>query len=278
MADLTSRWSAGFCPYCRVFRESVSLCDWMDRSLQGNSLGTGFQEVAVNEVRTLVETNLLSPFGQSLAPARHAREYYAAVEKAVSAAANPAIGLTIVHLPATHVPYFFDRFSSRATRSNTLLTGYPDGLVLADSTLARIRRAMEDRNLWEGTAVLLSSDHSFRHSAAFDGKIDHRVPFLLKMPHQRTATNYEPAFNTVLSAEVLWAVLSGEKSVPAQRGRRLDRALSNDGALGGVLDDSHRSLGRERRRVVPYRASGDLQWYLRSNIGGYPQHTTNKQT
>jgi Sulfatase len=211
-----------YLPYCRVFRESVSLCSWMEMPLQNNSLGNGFQQVTVNELRSLIETNLLSPFGQSLPTAHQARAYYAAVEKAVAAVANPAIGLTIVHLPATHLPYFYDRFTNRPSGSNSLIGGYPDGLVLADWTLARIRRAMEERNLWDDATVLLSSDHSFRHSAAFDGKIDHRIPFLLKMPGQQAAANYDAEFNTVLSADLLWAALTG--------------ALSRDSDVPGWID------------------------------------------
>jgi hypothetical protein len=182
--------------------------------------------VAVNELRTLVETNLLSPFGQSLPTAQQARNYYSAVDRAVADATNPAIGLIILHLPATHVPYFFDRYTNRPTGSNSLIAGYPDGLVVADWTLARIRHAMEEQRLWDATTVLLSSDHHFRHSVAFDGKTDDRVPFLLKMPGQQTAVTYEPTFNTILSADLLSAALSG--------------ALAQDSDISGWVD-KHRS-------------------------------------
>ena len=71
---------------------------------------------------------------------------------------------------------------------------------------------MEQHHLWDGATVLLSSDHWFCQSAAFDGKTDHRVPFLLKMAGQRNAITYEPAFNTVLSADLVRVALTGKLS------------------------------------------------------------------
>jgi hypothetical protein len=201
-----------YLPYCRVFKDSLNSCWWMPLPLQSNSLGTAFPQIALNQARSLLETNLLSPFGQSLATARQARQYETALDKAVQAVSDPSIGLAIIHIPATHVPYFFDAATQRPTRSNSLVAGYSDGLGLADWTLGRIRTAMEQHHLWDGATVLLSSDHWFRQSAAFDGKTDHRVPFLLKMAGQRNAITYEPAFNTVLSADLVRVALTGKLS------------------------------------------------------------------
>jgi hypothetical protein len=202
-----------YLPYCRVFKDSVSACSWMDLPVQSNSFGVGFLQIFSSQIRSLFETNLLSPFGQSLATARQAKNYEAAVERTLDVVTDPAFALTIIHLPAAHVPYFFNRFTNQPTGSNSLVAGYRDGLALADTTLARIRTAMEKSQLWDSTTILLSSDHWFRQSTAFDGKRDLRVPFLLKMRGQQTAVIYKPAFNTVLSADLLWATLTGELSL-----------------------------------------------------------------
>ena len=88
--------------------------------------------------------------------------------------------------------------------------GYVDNLALADRTLGDLRQAMEQAGLWDKTWVLISSDHWWRESARYDGRTDHRVPFLLK-PAEATGTlDYPPAFNTILSADLLLAILKGE--------------------------------------------------------------------
>src|SRR5262249_39109455 len=87
---------------------------------------------------------------------------------------------------------------------------YWDNLVLLDQFVGSLRSAMESAGLWDSTAVLLSADHWNRASILLDGKIDHRVPFLLKMPGQRESIAFDRPFNTVLSHDLLEAYLHGE--------------------------------------------------------------------
>jgi hypothetical protein len=69
---------------------------------------------------------------------------------------------------------------------------------------------------WYRTTILLTTDHSFRASKALDGKADHRIPFLLKMAgHDEEGELSEP-FTTVLTGDLLVAVLRGEVSTPVQ--------------------------------------------------------------
>ena len=44
------------------------------------------------------------------------------------------------------------------------------------------------------------------------GHTDRRVPFILKLGGRNTHLKYEPAFNTVLSQDLLLALLRGEMS------------------------------------------------------------------
>jgi len=89
-------------------------------------------------------------------------------------------------------------------------SSYLDNLVLTDHTLGELRRAMETAGTWENTTVLITSDHWWR----IRGKADHRVPFMLKLAGQKKPVVHEPAFNTVLTHDLLLALMEGELSDP----------------------------------------------------------------
>ena len=65
---------------------------------------------------------------------------------------------------------------------------------------------MESAGLWDDTIVLVSSDHWLRE----ENKTDRRIPFILKMPGQKTGISYDAPFNTVVSHDLVLALLRGE--------------------------------------------------------------------
>jgi hypothetical protein len=88
---------------------------------------------------------------------------------------------------------------------------------------------MERAGVWDETFVLVSSDHWWRTEiwregrfwteedrALTGGLIDRRVPFILKLAERNTHFTYEPSFNTVLSHDLLLALLRGELSSAAE--------------------------------------------------------------
>ena len=119
-------------------------------------------------------------------------------------------------------------------------SSYIDNLRLVDRTMAELRRAMEATGTWDRTTVLVTSDHWWRHElwrqagelareeVPFASKVDHRVPFILKLAGQREAVTYEPAFNTVAIHDLILAILGGEV---------------HDAADAIAWLDQHRSIG-----------------------------------
>jgi hypothetical protein len=203
-------------PYCRLIEWSLSACwDW-PMSRQNNSMGSSFVEILPNQPRSLFETELLSVFGRSLATAAHVETYRELLARAESVAANAAYGLVLLHLPVPHAPHAYNRLTGRFDLGNAPIRGYLDSLVLTDRTLAALRRAMQAAGDWDNTTILLSADHSYRAAAALDGHKDHRVPFLLKLAgHSEPATFSEP-FNTLLTRDLLLAILRGEIATPPE--------------------------------------------------------------
>ena len=90
------------------------------------------------------------------------------------------------------------------------VTAYFDNLVLADRELGKLRRAMEASGQWDKTWIILSADHSWRESKLYDGVRDYRVPYLVKPPGATAGTNYANAFNTVLTHDLILAMLRRE--------------------------------------------------------------------
>jgi hypothetical protein len=138
-------------------------------------------------------------------------------QKAIAAVTDPNLSLTLIHHCVPHPPSIFDR--KRKDFSVSANGAYFGNLELADRTLGELRRVMEQTGLWDKTTVLVSSDHWFRfrgsHSCAdevsfFAGKLDHRVPFILKLAGTSAGVVYSKRFNTVITHDLLLAILHGD--------------------------------------------------------------------
>ena len=210
-----------FHPGCRVL-SSLTYCDWWEMARQFNSMGHSFAEVLRNQTRSLFETTLLSLFGQSLAGQQQAGVYREIFREGMEIANNPEFGLAVVHLPIPHAPHAYDRRTGAFTLRNSPIRGYIDSLALLDRTIGRIRQGMESSGAWDRTAVLFTSDHHYRESAALDGKDDTRIPFLLKMASQREGAVYRQSFNAVLTHDLVLTILKGDIATAADAARWLD--------------------------------------------------------
>jgi arylsulfatase A-like enzyme len=188
-----------------------------------NSNGGTLGAAMGGQTRSLFETWRLSAFGQSLSTERKAREFGEAVERAKAVAADPAYGFVVIHLLTPHFPHAYDRTRDAFTLGNAPLRGYYDSLALTDRVWAQLRRSMEDAGVWEGTAVLLTSDHAMKHSELLDGKKDSRVPFLLKLPGPSRGRDYTLAFDTVVTGELLLEALDGGVSSADEAMQWLDQ-------------------------------------------------------
>jgi hypothetical protein len=81
---------------------------------------------------------------------------------------------------------------------------------------------MAKTETWDNSTVIITSDHPYRESGLLDGKSDPRIPWLLKMAHQRQGAIYSRQFNTIVTQDLLLAVLRGEVADAAAVQRWLD--------------------------------------------------------
>ncbi len=202
-------------PYTRLFNDSVSFCYWDPLPQFEQSRAFTFQDTWLNQLSTMA-----SPIHQRRL---QIQLYYKTLEHSLNLVTNSQMGLMFLHLPGPHRPGIYDASTGKTTLTRfALARGYLDNLILTDQTLGRIRQAMEAAGNWDKTWVLLSSDHCWREAPAYDGKIDYRVPFILKPPGSNGALTYAPAFNTIVSHDLVLALLQ--------------REISSEKAIGSWLD------------------------------------------
>jgi hypothetical protein len=197
-------------PYCRVIAHSLSACASWEMGMQHNSMGDSFIQILPNQARSLFETSLFSPFGQSLTAKQQAGVIQAMLARAKVLVADPRYQAILLHISVPHAPHTYDRRSQTFTLANSPILGYWDSLALQDRLLGELRQALETAGLWDQTTLVVSTDHPYREAQLLDGKEDPRIPFFVKLAGQKNGDDFEPPFNTILTKDLLLAVLRGE--------------------------------------------------------------------
>jgi hypothetical protein len=212
-------------PYCRVLKADLTDCSWWSGSNQFNSLGTTVPEILFNQPRSLFENVYRSPFGQSLSTLRHRTVYENVLAKSLQVACDGGFGLTLLHLPVPHPPYFYNARTGKDDFAATPILGilkqnqqgYIDALALTDKSIGAIRQEMEKAGTWDTTTVIFSADHPYRHHDTLDGKPrSTTVPYLIKMAGQSQGLQCDTQFSAILTGKLILACLRGELSRPEQ--------------------------------------------------------------
>ena len=132
--------------------------------------------------------------------------------------------LLFVHMPVPHPPWIYNRSTREVTAAEA--SGYLGNLALADIALGRLRKRLEETGAWDRTSIVISSDHWWRSDYWRDRipqtadqpvqaeKVDHRVPFIIRLAGQKKMLTYDSPFNTVLTRGLIREVLSGKISQP----------------------------------------------------------------
>jgi len=242
-------------PYCRILGPHLTKCSWEGKSQlweintdanarfspppDAGYLRERMYRHAVLAARAIPLWNVVfkqrSHGGAVLG--RKLSVFESIYRQALDAASDPEMGLVMVHWPIPHPPSIYDRASNRISVSSE--HSYLDNLALVDRTLGEIRRSMEEKGVWDTTVVLVTSDHWWRtdywkvhpgwteeDQANSEATLDRRIPFILKMAGGKDGISYEPPFNTVLTHDLLLAVLRGEVSDTKGAAAWLDRNRS----------------------------------------------------
>jgi hypothetical protein len=204
-----------YLPYCRIFGKYLTSCEWKPTEQKYNETGGGFFDNLINQPRALFELKLDAPFeikfvslfGQPLTTKRRIRTYQELTGLALEKAVDPQVGLLYLHVAVPHSPYFYDSRTGQFDLNTTAASGYWENLALVDRNFGDLRRKMESAGMWDNTTIVLTADHFFRTADKLDGKIDPRVPLIIKMAGSNVPLQFDSPFNTVLLKDLVMAVL-----------------------------------------------------------------------
>ncbi len=152
---------------------------------------------------------------------RQQNQYFRIRDLAYREAADPQIDLLFIHFPLPHLFAIYNRERQDFELNESL--SYADNLALVDRTVGEMRQAIEQAGLWDSTSILITSDHGLRPDLWRDrmgwtpelerltgGRQSESVPFIVKIAGQNRGATYERAFSSVLSSELVLAMLHGE--------------------------------------------------------------------
>jgi hypothetical protein len=188
-------------PYDRILGKGLNYCAWYPFPLFEPARAKTFTAAMRREIGCI-------PW------AWHIRRIYIGVcqdslRESLSLVTNNVYGLTLLHLPPPHTPGVYlpdkDQFTFWGM-SKTV--GYLRNLALADKELGQMRRAMETSGQWDKTWLIVSADHSL--GSALIDRLDTRVPFIVKPPGANEPLTYSSQFNTIVTHDLILAILRGE--------------------------------------------------------------------
>jgi hypothetical protein len=208
---LESGVAGWFIPYCHNYGKLLAACRSWEMNRQLNSYGAGFANVVRNQLRSLLESSLYSPFGQSLAVEAHVRTVLEMESSAAQLAAQPNLHFVFLHLPMPHSPYVYRPAKRDLGARNQGFGGYTANLELADRAFARIRSSITASGLWSRTHVIITGDHGFRYATHLGyPSEDRHVPFIWKPAGEVAPRQLEQHFETIRTSGLVSRLLDGE--------------------------------------------------------------------
>jgi hypothetical protein len=237
-------------PYCRLIGSSLASCDihgsrWDMPELTMSEMlrypmNPAWMPVVWKNLPLLKKLGIKGHFERFHGSKRRAvviTRYLNMLADAKAVLANPALDLVFVHWTIPHPAGIYNRAKKQLAWDGARQT-YLDNLELVDNTIGELRRFMESAGTWQASTVIVSSDHAYRtylwtslakeEKKAVGGKFDGRIPFLIKLPGQQRPLVYEPALNTVVTHDLILALLEPTIKDPEALVEWLDKHRSAD--------------------------------------------------
>lgn len=204
-------------PYCRLFASFVMACrDFTMASALGTATPDLWREM-VTQYRGLTPLPLTEHVLQVW-------RYQQVLNWTKRYIALGGYDLLFVHAPVPHAPYIYDRANDRLTAFDFSRLGYFANLELADKFFGEIRAEMVQAGTWDESAVIVTSDHEWRFVQHYDGVRTRKIPFLLKLPHQKHGVVYDrPLSPTRATKALITTILAGELKSSASAVEWLER-------------------------------------------------------
>ena len=194
-----------YVPYARMLGGSLNYCSWYPFQYYDPARSTTFGGAMQEQIACLAWFNDFRRLFIEICQD--------SLNDALSLVANPTYGLILLHLAPPHdPPVYLPEKNEFTCMGIAAPAGYLNNLVLADQELGALRRKMETAGQWDKSWVILSADHSWRQSKLYDGVRDYRVPFLVKSTGVGQSLAYSNPLNTILTGDLILAILQGNVS------------------------------------------------------------------
>lgn len=248
-AGLRTAMVGWYHPYCRVLGEVLDECATyfpLDAraSFRDEAVLRRFG-VAKSVWRTIAKYESGTWIGTAIgreAPPRHdiftsdRAEIHRKIQAdAVRLAADPRMGLIVIHWNLPHLPGIYNRSQNQITLTDGR-SNYFDNLELMDAGLAKVREAMTASGVWDSTIFIATSDHPMRQDvwandpdwskeeAALSGRRrDPSIPFLIKAVDQRESLQPRVQFDITATRALLSAIHSRQVESASQVAAWLER-------------------------------------------------------
>lgn len=205
--NLNCAVSGWYHPYDRLFGDSLSFCRWYDDdNYEDRSPRQGLSYMA-GVLRGVFESPRYSLFGSSIKAKRWRNMWKYILRDSVEIVQDQNVQLGFLHWNIPHAPYINDRQAWGIALQKRQAAGYFGNLELMDGGLGLL---MEEIDQFDDVSLIVSSDHWWREAGKFDGIIDRRVPFIVKLANQQSEFLYKQKFNTVLTADLVLEILEGK--------------------------------------------------------------------
>ncbi len=235
-----------YLPYCRLF--DTTFCEWQ--------CATGFLPVdwgypisvgrfmLLSAKRQLLNVPFMNRLGviralglkegpTTLSSSLHAVTYHQTHDAVLKSIIDPRLNLVFVHWNVPHLPAIYD--AAKDDFSNSTACSYLDNIRLVDRTVRDVRLILEKTGIWDSSTILMTTDHPlrfkrwgqmnwgrFRVPQTSNPTQTHEVPFLLKMAGQKREFAYNTPMQTVVTKDLLLAIMKGEITQPEQVAAWLD--------------------------------------------------------
>jgi len=206
-----------YLPYCRLLSREISDCSWRPMVQGYVSYEAGLGDLVLREgLAPLTFEDVTATKGRYLA----ADLSSSLQSDALRFARNSPASLLFIHLVGGHAPYFFSRTSPGVYQGGTNPSLYFDSVVLLDRSIGQFRKQLEADGRWDATSLILSTDHHMR--SLVDGKMDPRIPFILKLAGDSKPVTWDRQFNTVVTSDLVLSILRGDVRTHEQIAAWLD--------------------------------------------------------
>jgi len=200
-------------PYARLFRTVDVIKNYSTLIIPTSE---SIAKMVVFFLRSLVESGYFSPFGDSIYISHHILITRTMQKDVISFFQKNQGGFTFLHYPVPHSLNIYNRYTKIYGANRNIKEGYLDNVALADRLLGEVRTTMQKTGAWDKTLVIVSADHHWRTNT-YDGIIDRQhVPFLVKLPSQKSSISVAERFETVNTRKMIIDIVDRKINTPEE--------------------------------------------------------------